>query len=116
MAEIVLDANVLVGLFDRNDTLHQAAVSLIDRLTAAGEVTVLLDFCLAEALSVLCRRARDRKSAPPDLQAIFREVRRLHDAGKIEHISEPAVAFGEVLDVMAATGGAMNFNDAQLFV
>lgn len=75
MADVVLDANVVVGLFDRSDALHVAATQLIGRITANGDTAVLLDFCVAEALSVLCRRARERKASPPDLSLIFGEVR-----------------------------------------
>ena len=61
MADVVLDANVLVGLLDRNDALHVAATQLVGRITGSGHTVVLLDFCLAEALSVLCRRTRERR-------------------------------------------------------
>lgn len=116
MADIVLDANVLVGLFDRNDALHAAAVELAGRVAANGDALVLLDFCVAEALSVLCRRARERKANPPDLTATFAEVRRLLDSGKIERVDESSSSFGAVLDVMEATAGALNFNDGLLVV
>lgn len=116
MADVVLDANVLVGLFDRNDALHVNATRLVGRITSTGDTAVLLDFCLAEALSVLCRRARERKANPPDLGAIFGEVRRLNDAGKVERVPEHGTTFGAVLDVMDAMAGALNFNDALLVV
>lgn len=116
MADVVLDANVLVGLLDRNDALHVAATQLVGRITGSGHTVVLLDFCLAEALSVLCRRTRERKASPPDLKSIFGEVRRLDEAGKVELAPEPEPSFGDVLAVMDATAGALNFNDALLVV
>jgi|SRR5882672_8813307 len=42
MAEIVLDANILVAQLDANDSLHAAAVDLIGRLEGAGHRPVLL--------------------------------------------------------------------------
>jgi predicted nucleic acid-binding protein len=112
MADVVLDANVLVGLLDRNDTLHDAATGLVKRIAASGDIVVLIDFCVAEALSVLCRRGRERKSNPPDLTAIFEQARALYDAGKIARIEDQP--FNDVLDVMQATSGALNYNDALL--
>ncbi len=114
MANVVLDANVLVGLFDRNDTLHSAATELVQRITGHGDRVALVDFCMAEALSVLCRRSRERKSNPPDLTAIFEEARALDNAGKIAHVEE--TSFRAVLNVMQATAGALNYNDALLVV
>lgn len=116
MADIVLDANVLVGLFDQNDVLHTAAVELAGRVAATGDAVVLLDFCVGEALSVLCRRARERKANPPDLNTTFAEVRKLLVSGKIEHVNESNSSFRAVLDVMEATAGALNFNDGLLVV
>ncbi|MBK8995714.1 MAG: hypothetical protein IPM35_08200 [Myxococcales bacterium] len=60
MAEVVLDANVLVGLLDAGDVHHARARALVDRLKADGHSTVLLDVLVGEAVSVLCRR-RDRR-------------------------------------------------------
>jgi predicted nucleic acid-binding protein len=76
MAEVVLDANVLVGYLDANDVQHTRASALIDRLQADGHASVLLDVLVAEAVSVLCRRARERKASPPDLTAVLVRVRR----------------------------------------
>ncbi len=104
----------MVGLFDRNDTLHAAASELVQRIMANGDVALLLDFCVAEALSVVCRRSRERKTNPPDLTAIFEHVRTLDDAGKI--VRAEGESFAEVLAVMQTTSGALNFNDALLVV
>ena len=64
MGDVVLDANVLVGYFDAHDAQHARASALIERLEAEGHEGVLLDVLVAEAVSVLCRRARERKSSP----------------------------------------------------
>jgi predicted nucleic acid-binding protein len=45
MAEVVLDANVLVGFLDKGDSLHERAVDLLDRLEKDGHDFVLLDIC-----------------------------------------------------------------------
>jgi predicted nucleic acid-binding protein len=117
MAEVVLDANVLVGYLDANDVHHARASALIDRLQADGHASVLLDVLVAEAVSVLCRRARERKASPPDLVVVLARIRRWYDAGEIEPaLSEVARFFTEVLDVIEASAGALNFNDGLLVV
>lgn len=117
MAEVVLDANVLVGYLDANDVQHTRASALIDRLQAGGHASVLLDVLVAETVSVLCRRARERKASPPDLTAVLVRVRRWHDAGEIEPaLSDVPRFFTEVLDVIEESAGALNFNDGLLVV
>ena len=66
MAEVVLDANVIVALLYAADSQHQRAVELAQRLEAEGHNLVLVDFLVFEALSILCRRAAQRKTTPPD--------------------------------------------------
>jgi predicted nucleic acid-binding protein len=75
MAEVVLDANVIVALLYAADTHHQRAHALVDRLEREQHTVVLVDFLVFEALSVLCRRATERKTSPPDLQAAITLIR-----------------------------------------
>jgi len=70
MAEVVLDANVIVALLYAADAQHQRADALVDRLEREQHTVVLVDFLVFEALSVLCRRATERRTSPPDLQAL----------------------------------------------
>ncbi|MBI4704106.1 MAG: hypothetical protein HY744_23605 [Deltaproteobacteria bacterium] len=62
MAEVVLDANVPVGLLYHGDAQHGRACELVDRLEREGHAGVLLDILVLEAVSVLCRRAREHPS------------------------------------------------------
>jgi predicted nucleic acid-binding protein len=52
MADVALDANVLVAWFDEADVLHGKAKELLYRLRNAGDAPVFLDVCLGEAVSV----------------------------------------------------------------
>jgi len=70
MSDVVLDANVLVGLLDRNDSLHERATRLLAQMQHDGAQPVMLDLVIAEAVSVLCRRATQRKAGPPDLRSV----------------------------------------------
>jgi predicted nucleic acid-binding protein len=117
MADIVLDANVLVGYFDRNDTLRQHALEVVQRLKEAGDTPVMLDFLVAEAVSVICRRTQQRKTNPPDLRAIVTDVKAIFEQGRIEFVSEDVESrFGKVLDLVRSSNGAVNFHDATLLV
>jgi predicted nucleic acid-binding protein len=117
MGDVVLDANVLVGYLDVHDVQHTRASTLTARLEAEGHQSVLLDVLVAEAVSVFCRRARERKSNPPHLSAVLDRVRRWHDEGEIEP-GWPDVPrfFLDVLDVIQESAGALNFNDGLLVV
>jgi predicted nucleic acid-binding protein len=64
MAEIVLDANILVAWLDQGDSQHVRAAELLETLEHEGHEPVLLDVLLSEAISVLCRRARERRNPP----------------------------------------------------
>jgi predicted nucleic acid-binding protein len=87
MAEIVLDANVIVALLYADDSQHQRAVQLTERLEAEGHSLVLIDFLVFEALSVLCRRAAQRKTTPPNLTAAVQTMRRWLDAGEVRFLA-----------------------------
>lgn len=114
--EVVLDANVIVAWLDAADVLAPRAAELLPRLNGEGADLVLLDFLVGEAVSVLCRRATQRKAAPPDLQRALDEVRAWASAARIRAISPEASTVGAILDVIASTGGTLNYNDALLVV
>lgn len=117
MADIAVDANILVGLLDQNDSLHIPAETLLRRLSSAGEPILLLDLCVSEALSVLCRRATQRRMSPPDLDVICGTVRAWYDAGQITFVQEESEAqFTSIVDIVHGSRGALNFNDAFLAV
>ncbi|HEX5099431.1 MAG TPA: type II toxin-antitoxin system VapC family toxin [Polyangiaceae bacterium] len=117
MAEVVLDANVIVALLYASDAQHQRAQALVDRLEREQHTVVLVDFLIFEALSVLCRRATERKTSPPDLQAAIALIRSWFDGGEVRFLARESERLaGDVLDVIAESGGALNANDALLVV
>jgi predicted nucleic acid-binding protein len=117
MAEIAVDANVLVGLLDRHDTLHARSDFLLRRLAEDKRQILLLDICVTEALSVLCRRAAQRRTNPPDLEHVFLTVRAWHDARRVTFVQEDIERyFAAILDVAQESRGTLNFNDAFLVV
>ncbi|UQA61745.1 type II toxin-antitoxin system VapC family toxin [Polyangium aurulentum] len=117
MADVVLDANVLVGLLDLKDALHRRARGLISRLELAGHALVLLDVCMSEALSVLCRRAEQRRQQPPELDLVLAAWNAWYERGEIFFVTSFADGlFPQVLSVVADSEGRLNVNDALLVV
>ncbi|MBI4701724.1 MAG: type II toxin-antitoxin system VapC family toxin [Deltaproteobacteria bacterium] len=117
MAEVVLDANLIVALLYEGDVHHRRAKELADRLEADGHILVLLDVLVYEAVPVLCRRAREKKTSPPNLVRVLAAVRGWFDEGLVRFVADEASRLvADVLDVIQDTAGALNFNDALLVV
>jgi len=117
MAEVVIDANVLVGLLDEHDTFFAAATALLSRLSAEGQAPLVLDVLIGEAVSVLCRRATERKANPPDLGRALAKVREWLEGGQLAYVgSDYERLFPSILDVIDETGGKVSVNDALLVV
>lgn len=116
MADVAIDAKVLVGVLDRHDTLHDSSVALLERLEDEQRKILLLDVCVAEAVSVLCRRATQRKTNPPDLSAALEAIRAWMAQGiQISFVqAELEELFLEILSLVESHGGTINFNDAFL--
>lgn len=57
MAEVALDASVIVGILYDGDVHHERARQLQNELKRDEHEVVILDFLVHEAVSVLCRRA-----------------------------------------------------------
>jgi len=115
MADVVLDANIIVGSLDEHDSLHVRATALVNRLIDEGHGTVLVDFLVAEAISVICRRANERKTNPPDLAKALGRIREWRAADEIEYQGQHFERLlGVVLDIIEETGGKVGANDAFL--
>ncbi|HEY6880016.1 MAG TPA: type II toxin-antitoxin system VapC family toxin [Polyangiales bacterium] len=115
--EVVLDANVIVAWLDSADSLAARAQELMTRLRGENAEIVLVDITITEALSVLCRRAAQRRTSPPDLTKALETVRRWGEQGSIRWLArEQERLLPEILDIIATTSGRLNFNDALLVV
>ncbi len=67
--EIVVDANVIVAQLDGTDAFSESARVLGQRLRDEVADLILLDILVNEAVSVICRRSRERHRAPPNLES-----------------------------------------------
>jgi predicted nucleic acid-binding protein len=112
MNDCVLDANVLVAWIDAADSLHQRAATLLEDLERQGTGVTVLDVLLGEAVSVLCRRSRERKHTveiSETLQALRQYVHRGSVMWVGSHIER---LYESTLDLVGSTVGQLNFNDA----
>ena len=116
MSDVVLDANVIVGMLDDGDALHHRARGLVARLQAQGHRPVFMDFLLAEALSALCRRSFERRRRPPQLESVIDWVEEQRRSGLLHFPTLTDDDFGEALAIMRGSPGELNFNDARLVV
>ena len=115
MAKVALDANVIIGWLDEGDSLNARSVELIDRIHEAGDSSTLLDFTVAEAVSVVCRRTVERKRNVPNLPSILDTVDEWFALKEIEFVQkELEVLYPDVLNIIRQSGGALNFNDGAL--
>jgi len=115
MAKVALDANVIIGWLDEGDSLNARSVALIDRIHDAGDSSTLLDFTVAEAVSVICRRSVERKRNVPNLPSILDTVDEWFALQEIEFVQkELEILYPDVLKIIRHSGGALNFNDAAL--
>ena len=106
MADIALDANVVIGLLDRSDSLNARAEALYVRIRESGDAPLTLDFVVQEAISVLCRRTCERKRNAPDLPRILTEVRDWFERDQVEFMQrELETMYPEVLDIIEQSGG-----------
>jgi len=109
---VVLDANVIVGWLDDKDALHERAKALTFQLKLDGAMPVLVDFLVAEAVSVFTRRARERK-APQQLRTLLATTRSWEQQ-ILPLVASTSRLWGAVHDVIDASSGRLNFNDALL--
>ncbi len=114
MPDCVLDANVLVAWIDSADSLHGRARALMQQLENGGVQPVLLDVLVGEAISVLCRRFRERKRSA-DLPATLATFSNRINRSAITWVAPEAERlYDQILALVSTTEGRLNFNDVLL--
>jgi len=108
---LVVDASFLVAIVDSSDSLHGRARSLDASLEASPYEVLYFDILVAEAISALARRSRERKRTHefgPALDALLgrSEDNLLWIAQFLPN------TFYEVIDLVRQSEGRLNFNDA----
>ncbi|HEV8714879.1 MAG TPA: type II toxin-antitoxin system VapC family toxin [Candidatus Binatia bacterium] len=109
---IGLDTSVVVGLLDSKDHWHPAATGLQGALIAAGLEPVYFDCVLAEAVSTLARRLREKRREG-ELPDLLDRLSTTFPEGTLSWILPDAPRlYRQVMDLIRSSEGELNFNDS----
>jgi len=114
MMQIGIDTSVVVGLLDSRDTWHLSAIKLQEALTASRLSLVYFDCVLAETISTMARRLRE-KHREAELIGL---LDRLSAGFLLESITwilpDVPRLYAQVLALIRASAGELSFNDGLL--
>ena len=104
-----IDSSILVALLDHTDVYHKYVLGL-DILNDSGQV-ILLDFILQETLTVLCRRAHQKKNHLLRLRVIdaFKQLINGYEVIYIGATSQDY--FPEIIAAMKRQSEFISFHD-----
>ncbi len=110
--KVLVDTSFLVAQLDERDVHHQAARAIHELLRKRDAAYVYLDCVVNETVTVLARRAAERKADP---RAI---IRRLREAIPVEMLDwtgpELPALWEQVLETMEEYRGRLSFHDCLL--
>ena len=112
MIQIGIDTSVLIGLLDPRDVWHKPAIALKQALIGQAAIIAVFDCVLAEAISTMARRIHEQRRTS-DLEQLLERIvsdRPIDDILWV--LPDVPVLYPEILDLVRATGGALNFNGA----
>lgn len=110
--QVVIDFSVLVGLLVPDDIWHIQAVALWSHIEKTGHTGVYFDCVAAEAISVAVRRLHEKKHVT-EMDALLDQLNQRAPRKMITWIfPEVQRMYPTVIDLMRASKGAFNFNDA----
>jgi len=108
---IAIDTSVLIGLLDSQDIWHVPAVSLQEAIVAARLGPVYFDCTLAEAISTMARRLRE-KHRETELSRLLDRLSAEFPAEAITWIlPDVPRLYDRVMELTRASAGELNFND-----
>ena len=116
--DFVIDANVLVALFDSGDKWNSRANEIMFGLIrdVPGVKVNILDFVVSEVVNVLIKRLKERGESDDKVREVVSEfINSVKDkitwaGGLVEFW------FDEIVDVVLKSSGRLNFNDAFIVV
>lgn len=118
--DFVIDANVLVALFDTGDKWNSRANEIMSNLGGLDEFSSenvnILDLVVSEVVNVLIRRLKERGESDEKVKEVISEF--INSVkGKITWVAGLVEFwFDEILDVVLKSSGKLNFNDAFIVV
>lgn len=112
MTRVVIDTNVLVGLLDRGDHWHNAAVSIREALKEACAEIIYLDCVLTEVISILARRTFEQRRREQFDTLLNQLLNLIPDRDIIWVTGEIQRLYQPVVELVRRSGGELNFHDA----
>lgn len=109
--KVALDTSLLVGLVDSRDVWHPAALVLRDALKRAQGQIVCFDCVVGESISVLARRAEERKRSSEFSLLLTQMVSETPEELIVWISSETRRLYQEIIGLVRASAGALNFHD-----
>jgi predicted nucleic acid-binding protein len=108
----VVDTSLLVGLVDRRDKWHPLAVAVGEALKAADVEMVYFDCVINETVSVLARRATERRRTE-EFGGLFASLTSSVPPQLITWLSaETERLYPEIMALVRDSDGDINFHDA----
>jgi len=112
MIQIGIDTSVLIGLLDPKDIWHQQAMALKQALIAHDADIAVFDCVLAEAVSTMARRIHEQHR-DDDLDRLLGRIVSDYPADDVLWVlPDVPVLYAGIIELVRASGGALNFNDA----
>ena len=112
MTQIGIDTSVLIGLLDPKDLWHEPAIALKEVLFDSAADIAIFDCVLAEAISTIARRIHEQRRTS-DLDQLLERITLDYPADDVLWVLPDVPAlYGEIVDLVRTSGGAINFNDA----
>jgi predicted nucleic acid-binding protein len=115
-ATVALDTSFVIGLLDGQDVWHRATLQLQAGLVENSYQPVLFDCVLAEVISTLARRLQERRRAA-EFTPLLQQIKAQFPPGAIAWVlPDMPRLYGDVLNLVEQTQGALNFNDALIAI
>jgi len=112
MIRIGIDTSVLIGLLDPRDVWHEPAMALKQTLIAREADIAVFDCVLAEAISTMARRIHEQRRTS-DLNRLVGRIESDYPISDILWVlPDVPVLYTEIINLVRASSGALNFNDA----
>ncbi|MBU6359657.1 MAG: type II toxin-antitoxin system VapC family toxin [Chloroflexi bacterium] len=109
---VVIDTSVFVGMLVPNDVWHSQAIELYQTLVESGDEVIFLDCVIAESISVITRRLREKRQI---VQAddILNRIMTQFPAELITWVlPDVPTYYAEIVALVQASAHRLNFNDA----
>lgn len=112
MSKVILDANYILALLDKNDIHHHIAVEIDEMIEVAFDNILYLDCVINEVVSIIIKRLKEKKKK--DLISSY--LYKLHQMVPKANITwiYPDIEdyYDSTIQLVEKSDGSLNFHDA----